>query len=57
MIYQLLTGEHLFNDLSEFIIYQKINEFKKVSYPENFPLIAKDLINKLLVKLLINSID
>jgi serine/threonine protein kinase len=49
MIYQLITGEHLFQDISGYIIYQKINEFKKIEYPEDFNKQAQDLIDKLLM--------
>ncbi|VDM38483.1 unnamed protein product [Toxocara canis] len=48
ILYQLLTGHHAFHDESEYLIYRKIS---RASYdvPEDMPLVARNLIAKLLV--------
>lgn len=48
IIYQLLTGEHAFHDVCEYLIYRRVvNAAYKI--PEDFPEIAADIVRKLLV--------
>jgi len=47
IIYQLLTAQHPFKADSEYLIFQKILK-REFEFPENFPPVAKDLIDKLL---------
>lgn len=48
IIYQFLTKQHVFTGESDYLIFQKINN-RVIDYPQDFPLIARDLIDKLLV--------
>ncbi|KAJ1348514.1 hypothetical protein KIN20_003828 [Parelaphostrongylus tenuis] len=47
VIYQFLTGNHLFHDESEYLIYRRIQKLL-YSYPSNFPNSAKECIDSLL---------
>jgi len=47
MLYQFFSGRAPFKAASEFLIFNLI-ENRKFSYPENFPEVAKDLIDQLL---------
>jgi len=49
VLYQMLTGKLLFDDKSEYLIMKKILAVDHCGFPENFPWIAKDLIEKILV--------
>ncbi|KAE9414696.1 hypothetical protein Angca_006635 [Angiostrongylus cantonensis] len=47
VIYQFLTGRHLFHDDSEYLIYKRIKKLL-YSYPCDFPISAKDCVDSLL---------
>ncbi|OZC06246.1 kinase domain protein [Onchocerca flexuosa] len=48
IIYQLLTGQHAFHDVAEYLIYRRImNAAYKI--PNDFPEIAASIVRKLLV--------
>mmetsp|Transcript_7016 Transcript_7016/g.10309 ORF Transcript_7016/g.10309 Transcript_7016/m.10309 type:complete len:500 (-) Transcript_7016:37-1536(-) len=47
IIYQYLTGNHPFKADSEYLIFQKILD-RQFSYPDDFPVVARDLVDKLL---------
>lgn len=48
IIYQLLTGQHAFHDVCEYLIYRRImNATYKI--PDDFPEIAASIVRKLLV--------
>ena len=49
IIYKMLTGDYLFNDVNEYFIFQRIKECK-YELDEDLPAPAKDLITKLLQK-------
>jgi serine/threonine protein kinase len=48
LVYEFLTGKHPFTGESEYLIFQNIKS-KNITFPCNFPPVAKDLVNKLLV--------
>ncbi|KJH48183.1 kinase domain protein [Dictyocaulus viviparus] len=48
VIYQFLTGKHIFHDESEYLIYRRIQKLL-YSYPHSFPTSAKDCIDHLLI--------
>lgn len=48
IIYQLLTGEHAFHDICEYLIYRRVlNAAYKI--PNDFPEVAANIVKKLLV--------
>lgn len=49
IIYKMLTGDYLFNDVNEYFIFQRIKECK-YELTDDLPEQAKDLINQLLQK-------
>ncbi len=49
IIYQMIAGRPPFRAISEFLIFQKVSK-GEFQYPKGFPDVAKDLINKLLVR-------
>lgn len=48
IIYQLLTGEHAFHDVSEFLIYRRVVR-AAYKFPDGFPEVARSLVKNLLV--------
>ena len=47
IIYQMLTGDHPFKGASNYLIFQQILK-RNLTFPDNFPEDAKDLVDKLL---------
>ena len=52
MLYQFFAGRPPFKAVNEFLIFQLI-QARNFIYPENFPDVARDLIDQLLVFFLI----
>ncbi len=48
IIFQMLTGNHLFSGSHEYDIFQKVIQLR-YTFPEGFPEIGRDLIKKLVV--------
>lgn len=48
IVYQMLTGYHPFKAPSEYLLFQKILK-REINFPSNFPLSAKDFVDKLLI--------
>ena len=48
IIYQMICGRPSFRGATEFLTFQKVRK-GEVTYPEGFPVVAKDLICKILV--------
>jgi 3-phosphoinositide dependent protein kinase-1 len=47
IIYQLITNKHPFTGASNYLIFQQILN-RQLTFPSNFPSVAKDLVDKLL---------
>lgn len=51
IVYQMISGRFAFQGLSEYLTWQKIKKLE-YAFPEGFDEQAKDLVQKLLVRIL-----
>jgi len=48
IIFQMITGNHLFTGNHEYDIFQKVMQLR-YTFPDEFPLVARDIVSKLVV--------